>query len=509
MRNKIRDLQQAIVLSPSGVTIGDHLKVTPDRVYSFIPKFIADQLRKTKAGQAIADTGFTEEEKRLYRLFGGGLANERFIKRVDDFYDTRARIAQEIVKTKRGFILDSVTRASNMYSDFLESMETSTRLVEFRKSLETASDALDTTGWTQKDFALFGTMNTRALIDFTTGGTITKAVNRFVPFTNAAMQGSRATYRAAQRDPIAFAKRIIFGSLAASAFVYGWNKAHGQEAVDSYRELPAYYKDFFHPLYISNGQFMFIPKAYDLGVVSSLMTRALIATEPKGAGVDAFEGSIDNTIKAMAPFDIQNLSSLGPKVMLEIPANYSFFKNDNIIPQYESKLFLKDRKGTKNASRIGKIISAMSEYGPSPMDPRMVDYALRATLGNAGAYALAASDIGTERQLSTGRGMGILLGVSNEVSPMTENSFKKVMDIKERLGVQGNPFGILMDRWYDAKTPEEKKVAGLRIRDVAQSILEQIGDVNDKSSLADRLRAKKVLSKSPFTRRPARRASGG
>jgi hypothetical protein len=483
VRNKIRDLQQALFLSTAGANAWDHLV----------------------SNQFVGTNKFTDEEKRLYRLFGGGIANERFLKRVDDYYDTRGRIAESIVKAKRGIIVDAATRAGIAYSEFLESLETSTRLVEFRKSLETASDALDTTGWTQKDFALFGTMNTRALIDFTTGGTITKAINRFVPFTNAAVQGSRATFRAAQRDPIGFARRVILGSLAASVFVYGWNKARGQEAIDAYRELPPYYKDFFYPLYVANGQFIFIPKPYDLGVLASWMTRALVATEPKGAGIKEFEGCIDSSIKAMVPMDTQNLSSLGPKVMLEIPANYSFFKNDNIVPSYESKLFLKDRKGAKNASRIGKIISTMSEYSPNPIDPRMVDHALRSTFGNLGAYALAASDVGSERQLSVGRGVGLLLGVSNEVSPMTENSFKKVMDIKERLGVQGNPFGVLMDKYYAAKTDDEKKNVSIQIREVSQSLLKQIGNVGENSSTADRIRAKRILSRSPYTRKTRRK----
>ena len=481
VRNKIRDLQQAVMLSPSGVTYWDHLV----------------------NNQVIGKNKFTDEEKRLYRLFGGGIANERFMKRLGDFYDVRGRISDEIVKKHRGVVVDSIVRASNAYSQLLESLETSTRLVEFRKSLEQAILDHDTTGWTDRDFAIHATRNTRALIDFMAGGTITKGINRFVPFTNAGVQGARATVRAIQRNPKAFFAKMLIHSAIASTLVFLWNRMKGKEAMDAYQELPDRYKDNFYPLFIANGQFLFIPKPYDLGVPSSWMTRALMADGKH----DAYEGAAKDTVQSLMPIDPNNMMVLGPKTVMEIQANYDFYTGESIVPSYEENLFLSDRKGTKNASRLSKLISGMAGAVGNRIDPRYVDHAIRGTFGNLGTYATAASDIGSDRQLNTGRGVGLLLGVSNEVSPMSESSFKKVMDIKAKLGVQGNPFGRLMDLYYGAKTDSEKQAAALKIREAAQKMLAEVGTVNENSSIADRIRARRALSKSPYTRKPGRRAN--
>lgn len=93
-----------------------------------------------------------------------------------------------------------------------ETTELATRTGVFRRALKM--------GYTMDEAAFLARC---ATVDFTRGGTLTKALNMWVPFLNARVQGSLTLLEAAKRDPALFIAKLIQGTILPAAAATAWN----------------------------------------------------------------------------------------------------------------------------------------------------------------------------------------------------------------------------------------------------------------------------------------------
>jgi len=501
IRNKARDIQAASLLSRHGLSVGDILKEGPTAQRAVGMVTGKGSLKERNAYV----TKNIEADRRLYRLYGAGIANERYIERAGDYYKTQHRLMAsstdpnahylDISKQGRGL--------QNWYLKLMEGVESSTRIAEMKKAIETVDKMLDTTGWSEHDYALYGARSSRNLIDFADGGELVKAINEFIPFTNANVQGLRATYQAARANPKRFAAAVVARSVLGAAAVYAWNKAQGQDGLDDYNDLPDYKKDNFMSFRIGPGKFLHIPKPYDLGVPQSVLTRAFMAID-KGEQPDwdAIKGT---TVNSLSPLKVDDVLGGPYSGVMEARTNYDTFRNQNVVPPYEVNKYRSQRDMSK-ASRIGKGISeALFQGANLDADARTVDQLIRNLFGNAGTLALDVSDVAREdKGLSAFQWAGNLAGVAGQSNPMSSKDVQRVMDMAMKAGSTGNPFGGAYDLWKKAKTEAEKRRASMIIRKAARQFKKVLGPLFSKSDREmtenDIEKIKAILNGSPYKR---------
>ena len=242
------------------------------------------------------------------------------------------------------------------------------RMAEFKNQYE----LLIRSGRTPYQASIIAANKARDLLDFATAGTAIRKINRYVAFLNPAVQGTRAMIRFARRSPAAFMRRWSTYVLGPAIANYAWNQATGN--AQEYLDQPAYLRDFFYNFKVGPNIWLRIPKPFELGVFASSAERFVDATvriadgqDPVKAFEQAFEGNPGNLVKGLSPVDEGAFA--GPfRPVLEIMANFDFFRQRNIIPEYEKNLALPLRKGQKNASRIARLIGNVL-----PMDARNID----------------------------------------------------------------------------------------------------------------------------------------
>jgi hypothetical protein len=229
-----------------------------------------------------------------------------------------------------------------------------------------------------------------ATLDFARGGTASKAINRYVPFFNAGMQGADKLYRSMRDNPKATTMwavgTITMPSLIlAGYYLYGAPDDERQE----YAEIPQWQKDMFW-IFKMNGQWVRYPKPFSLGYLfGSVPERFLAWGQSKGIKdvQDFWIQLVKGVVGSISP--IYDPSAAIPplvKVTIENITNYNFFQGRNIYPSWMEDLPPEERKAkytSRSADEIGKILG---------VSPAKVDNTLRGLLAGSAQYVTTAGD---------------------------------------------------------------------------------------------------------------------
>lgn len=219
-------------------------------------------------------------------------------------------------------------------------------------------------------------------IDFSRIGKNTKTANRVVAFFNAAVQGADKLRRVWKEDPVGASVRATLFVTIPTVALWQLNKDNPE-----YQELPQYVKDTYWIL-PSGDHLIKIPKPFELGVLyGTSVERMLQWMDDKEHGRKGigFKGYGERVADVLTP-------SVMPTAFIPIAewaANYSFWRQKNIVPQAQQDLPDALQYG-QNTSAVAKGIGSLFN-----VSPYKVDNTIRGYGGNLATLGLTAIDAAT------------------------------------------------------------------------------------------------------------------
>jgi len=259
-------------------------------------------------------------------------------------------------------------------------------------------------------------------LDFNEGGTFAKTLNSFIPFSNAALQGTAQIARAFRENP--------HGMLASTTMTVGlptiiaeaWNNADPQRAKD-YADVPQYLKDQGVVIMLPGEapvdaqgnrkpQFWWINARGYAPFVVAARTAAHQALESSSGGTPTptdWQGALGSMLWSAAPIRASNFSDLpgafmpqfvpGAQTGLQLAMNRDIFRNRQIATARN------DQQAAQASREIaGGLTNAARAINPEwQVRPSQVDFAIRDMLGGVGSSLLGARQMlpGAEPQQGT------------------------------------------------------------------------------------------------------------
>lgn len=187
-------------------------------------------------------------------------------------------------------------------------------------------------------------------MNYSRGGTVTRELNRYIPYLNVAVEGIRKDI-GATKDNLSFKNGLdgfvgaTTGSLLAAgavtlSAVMAREKAFEQDDQlrAQYDALPEFTKMSFHVIPTENG-FIKIPKGMGIVTLYSNLLEGMIEDDYSSIDQDAANGvlekhGLNGAVSAGATF--LNMPTENPlfSTMLEVGTNYDFFTEKPIVPEY-------------------------------------------------------------------------------------------------------------------------------------------------------------------------------
>ncbi len=471
-----------------GVPLASAIATLTRTAITHAPGFaIRNVIRDTGERMVVSDVGSglthfrgpKDSEARL-KLAGGGQAGHYMRDQVE-WHKELSRQVKELANDPRTLVT-TLEQLKQGYGKMLEAAEMANRVAEFNAAKKHAIKKL---GYDELNADLYAANKSRGLLDFAVAGTVIRRINRYIPFTNAHIQGSLRTMRSIKARLIQTAARWSLTVVAPSLGVYAWNAMQGPEALEEYRQLPAHRRDMFYNLKVGDDLWLAIPKPYELGVYAAGVERTL---DFVAGNKHAYEGYAEDLIHNAMPLDESAIA--GPlKPLLEVIANRDLFRQRSIVPQFEEKLALGMRKGTKHASRLGQAVSGgLGAVGESPVgdmipmlrrvlevDPRQVDH-LIGSFGDLGRAATTLSNVGrTDRHRNPVTEYGNLaLGIFRGSPGFDSRDVQWVLERMQRRGEARssrlNRLEALMDRYSQAKDNGQRDRIKRELREEASRL---------------------------------------
>lgn len=338
--------------------------------------------------------GGKEELRRLwsdFHRYGGGQFG--FYRNTRDGYYQRLTDAVEKVVGRDDSILTTPRRLARGYKRMAESSETVGRIEEYRSAYKKAREEL---GYSERDAGLWAAFQARDITDYAVAGTAVREINKYVPFTNAAVQGLLRSMRGLERNPAGFVARWSAYVLSQELMNYAWNVMAGTD--DELRQQPAYLRDLFWNYKLTDDLWLRVPKPWELGVMASGFSRGI---DYLRGDEHAFDGWLRSMTGALAPLDERALA--GPFVTyMEAWMGKDMFRDRFIVPPWEEGKRLELREGTARASRLGQVLQ--QAVG---IDARKMDFIIESQFGGLGRLATKASDLGREDTPQNARSVGM------------------------------------------------------------------------------------------------------
>lgn len=282
----------------------------------------------------------------------------------EDIPQTR-RATKRLTSTRREMVLDP-RNWWDAYREFIQTPEAGPRVAELRQVAKEV-------GWEPGDFMsleqsiqmLIGAK--QVTTDFTAAGPWARMWNQVTPFFNASIQGPRATFRAARRNPQAVAARMLQLSLLSIAL---WWKFRDDEWYEekSYKER---YRFWYFPVKV--GEFetlMRLPRGHDIGAATSVVQA--IAEAAYDDDPEAFTKWWENLWDVVSP----GLLPVIPDIAAEQLANREFFFDRPIVPMGESRRPVEEQfnEYTDRVSiKLGEIFH---------LSPRRIQHVRKGILGS-------------------------------------------------------------------------------------------------------------------------------
>lgn len=274
----------------------------------------------------------------------------------------------------------------------LEATEAAGRIAEFDKNLRKIARKKKG-ALTEADYLEAAERSRMQVnVDFARAGTVTRELNRVVPFYNAAVQEIDLIARSFVRHPWRTFFRAVTYITLPTLLLYLLNRDD-----ENYWELPQWRRDLFWNIPLGNGYFVSLPIPFLMGALFKTVPERIFQwidrNDPKALdelGRTLAEAGAPGTIlseKFPIPLPIPHLF-LG---MLELYANRRTFSSVPIVPERELRLPPELQYGPYTPE-TAKIIGRW--FG---LSPRKVDYFFAAYGGSLGQGVLRGVDFALEK----------------------------------------------------------------------------------------------------------------
>jgi len=264
------------------------------------------------------------------------------------------------------------------YERFMKSGERKPRTAIFSSSYRWAKKK----GMVDYDALLYAGLQGRRIMDFRVMGYYIRRIAPNVPFLNPMIRGQAKSIWKMRQNPRGTTIRLaIYGAIITALQTSLMAMLDDRERKE-YFQFPAWRRDLFMNFPTPWGGWISIPRAFDLGILSSGMQR--LADKFILGDDKAFDNYINSTLfNLIFPFRLYNLSSAIGGITA-ITTKKDFFRDKYYIPPEE---FYKDirERNTQWASQFGKDVMNMTQFmnnffrkkgtpeKPPFIDARMVD----------------------------------------------------------------------------------------------------------------------------------------
>lgn len=325
--------------------------------------------------KAVQDMAKNDEIFKKYKAVGGGanfLADdERAFK----------RLAKEIYNHGKS-IKDLAKYPVEMVNKFNESVEILNRYPAFKSTyLDEIAKGTNERMALEKALSASDEITT----NFNRGGSVTKAIDNFYPYTNAAVQGIDKSARTFKDKPLQTSFKVALATAIPSIGAYLMQKDD-----PDYQQLNNRTKDAYIPIgtnpddEFGNNKFFKLPMAQTYNTIGSLANRTARAI---GGEENAFKGFGQTVLGNLSPVDLSAGGIFSP--IQDIQKNKDF-AGRTIVPmsmQERSPYLQYDDK----TSEIGKTVSkglrgvgVENEY----TSPKAIDHMIDSWTGVIGDFAL-------------------------------------------------------------------------------------------------------------------------
>ena len=456
------------------------IKFTVDYVRAVISAF--SQVRGDKASDIV----------KLYKTVGGGY-NNSLIYNSKELKTTMS----ELIKKDESYLKRFVSRFNlvegiEQLADFIE---TAPRLAEFKRVYEQTGD-------TQK--ALLAAEE--ITVNFNRSGSKSKAIDQYIPYFNASIQGVNklvSTALDSEKNKAFFAKTVVSGVITVG-LLFAWNMlVMGDDDNDEYEKLSAYKKNNFYNFYIGNGKFFSIPKSKDTAVFDSTLERvfeiALKEDVDYSQEIKDYLSYLWLVFAPPLPTDAIILSTAK-----DLWRNEDF-KGTPIVSSYYEKLEPKEQYNEKT-TYIAKALGQLTGYSPMK-----IDHIINSNLGILG---LLNKSLGrTEKDWLLG--IGTKLITDNAYSSDILNRFYDNADKYEKKAnsYPDNAEAVYKNKQYSAaksvisalnkygkENPDSAREIKILARDYADSFEKNSGVDKKLLALLERTGDKDILYDKTFSR---------
>lgn len=242
--------------------------------------------------------------------------------------------------------------------------------------------------------------------NFRRGGTLSRDLNKIIPFFNAGMQGvdkftrwiTAEDAKPGTRKKAAATRmsQYVLASTAMALLMHGLNSGDDEKKKE-YAQLSGYTKNSYWTIPLGDGKYFTIPKPREIAVLSSFIQASLdrYANENKGAFDGFYEYAtnafLPNVASDLAQIDVfgalGNLGFFG--TAFHMGANKDFMGRP-IVSKSLERLEQKDqftRRTSKAAKALGEALGE---------SPQMIDYFFQNTLGGFWKWQAALFPVGDE-----------------------------------------------------------------------------------------------------------------
>jgi hypothetical protein len=227
-------------------------------------------------------------------------------------------------------------------------------------------------------------------LDFGRSGSIGRKRNRILPFFNAGIQGVDKMVRTFRDHPYLSTMKavgtITLPQLALTGYYLYFAPDDDRE---EYLNIPQFQKDFFYCFKVGEN-WVRIPKDFTLGymfgsVPERFLTWAYQNKKPEGKDLAEMAMTLFGSVSP-----VNNPTDALPPIFrtaIEDIANYSFFRNQHIYPEYMNSLEPSLRANKFN-SETSKLLGEKLNISPAK-----IDHTISSLLGTSGRYLTDAGDL--------------------------------------------------------------------------------------------------------------------
>ena len=215
-------------------------------------------------------------------------------------------------------------------------------------------------------------------VNFSRGGKATKALDVYVPYTNAGVQGLDKFYRELLKNPKKF---LVKGAAAITIPTIAQEVINRAVDPEGYDKLSNRVKDAYFVIAVGDGKFIKVPKSRELGVIMSSLFQRVYRQAIGQEG--SFKGLANTMMTSFAPANPLESNLLSP--IMNLRANKDFADRP-IVPmgmELEGRpAYLQfDEKTSELAIAMGEKFN---------LSPKEIDYIIRSYTGVIGQMGLPA-----------------------------------------------------------------------------------------------------------------------